>query len=109
MTPQTDIIAVMDAQAEQLLKTATGTTIPATPSGEVTPPVDMKDRIEAFKAVTAYLVVRGKLAPEDEGKSGIDKLRDRVNGGRRTPGRRAHPPAGSEDGSGADSRAPAPE
>lgn len=109
MTPQTDIIAVMDAQAEELLKVATSTTIPATPSGEVTPPVDIKDRIKAFEAVTAYLVVRGKIAPEDEGKSGIDKLAERVRGGRRAPRGRARPPAGTGEAGSSTAIGPASE
>lgn len=94
-----DIIATMDAQARELLNFSNRTTVATTPSGEEAPPVDIKDRIKAFEAVTAYLVVRKKIAPDEGASNGIERYQRQLNGGSRASRRRAAPsapPAGGD-------------
>ena len=76
-----DILTEMDAAARDLLKSVNGGTVEPVREGEAPQPVDIKGRIAAFEAVTNYLAVKHKIQPSGAGKNGIDRYRDRINGG----------------------------
>ena len=76
-----DLLEEMDAAARDLLKSANGVTVGEGREGETPQPVDIKGRIAAFEAVTTYLAVKHKIQPSGAGKNGIDRYRDRINGG----------------------------
>ena len=76
-----DILDEMDAAAQGLPKAVNGTTMEPVREGETPQPVDIKGRIAAFEAVTNYLAVKHKIQPSGAGKNGIDRYRDRINGG----------------------------
>ena len=76
-----DLLDDMDAAARELLKSITGNSIPEGTSDAKPQPVNLERGIEAFEAVTAYLAVKHKVQPSGAGKNGIDRYRDRINGG----------------------------
>lgn len=76
-----DLLEDMDTAARELLKSVTDRTIGEAAPGADPQPVDLKGRIEAFEAVTSYLAVKHKVQPSGAGKNGIDRYRDRINGG----------------------------
>ena len=101
MTGKTGLIDAMDAAAMELLKLGNGHTIGDPTSGEEPQPFDLKGRVAAFEAVTAYLAVRNKIEPPGAKSNGIDRYRNAINGS--TPGRRARRAGTSVEGDTAES------
>jgi hypothetical protein len=98
-----DLLDEMDTAARDLLKSVNGSTVGEVREGEAPQPVDIKGRIAAFEAVTNYLAVKHKIQPAGVGKSGIDRYRDRINGG--APGSGAGRKGGKASGRAADTEA----
>lgn len=98
-----DLLEDMDAAARELLKSITGHTIGDGSTDDKAQSVAMESKIEAFEAVTAYLAVKHKVQPSGAGKNGIDRYRDRINGG--ASGGRAR----SKGASASNGAAPSPE
>lgn len=96
------LIAEMDIAATALLQSVNGHTMDTGETGSEPRPVDVKGRVAAFEAVTAYIAVRNKLKLEGAGPSGIDKLASRVRGsgapGRGAGGRSSASEGGNDDG-----------
>lgn len=76
-----DLLDEMDAAAKELLKVITGNTMTDGQPVADAKSMPMESKIEAFEAVTAYLAVKHKVQPSGAGKNGIDRYRDRINGG----------------------------
>ena len=97
-TKPTSLMDDMDVAAKELLKSITGHTMGDGSSEPKSESVAIEGQIEAFEAVTAYLAVKHKIQPSGAGQSGIDRYRDRINGGasgRRNRGSRAAAANGS--------------
>lgn len=75
-----DLLPDMDVAARELLKSVNGTTMTTGEEGQPPQPIDLKGRVAAFEAVTAYLAVKHKIQPAGVQRSGVDKYRDRING-----------------------------
>jgi hypothetical protein len=80
MSKKTALMDEMEAAAIELLKSVNGTTMTAGDSGDQPQPIDLKGRVAAFEAVTAFLAVKHKIEPAGAKSSGIDRYRRDING-----------------------------
>ena len=94
-----DLLDDMDAAARELLKSVNPPTIAADGTAEAAQPIDLKGRVAAFDAVTAYLMVKHKIQPTGAQRNGLDKYRSAING---TSGRGNRGQGHSAETSGAD-------
>lgn len=105
MSKKNALMEEMEAAAVQLLKSVNGTTMEVGDSGGEPQPIDLKGRVAAFQAVTAFLAVKHKIEPEGAKSSGIDGYRRQIDGSAPRRGARSQTGenyAGAPDGAEAD-------
>lgn len=78
-----DLIAKMDEFASDLIKSVKGNTISGIEEGG-----EFKAKVDVFNAVTRWVAIKHKVYPEEEERSGLERLIDELK------------PAGSSGASG---------